>query len=124
MAAGAPEMTELERRVTDLLARRRGRSKAVPVPVLARAVGLEERELRRVVKHLIERHRLPIGASSGRPPGYYLIASADELDQTRRSLLRRATSILRRARAYDRAGWVDDLIGQLRLFLGEDDDAD
>ena len=37
--------------------------------------------------------------------------------QVRNSLLRRAVSILRRAKAYEKAGWVNSLIGQLELQI-------
>jgi hypothetical protein len=113
-------MSPEERRVAEIIAKCRGRSKAVAVRHLSYKTGLDERKIREIVKTLVEHHRLPIGSTSAVPGGYYIITDAQELRQVRRSLIRRAVSILHRAKAYDRTGWVTEMIGQLSLKLDAD----
>lgn len=115
-----PRLNGDEQRVLDALAGRRGRARALSAPSLAAMTGLDERYVRDVVKRLVEVHRVPIGSTTSRPPGYYIIAGDEERRQVRASLIRRAVSILQRARAYDRGPWVDQLIGQLQLELERD----
>lgn len=112
-----PQLTDDEERVLNALACRRGRAQALSAPSLAALTGLEERYVRELVKRLVEVHRVPIGSTTSRPPGYYIITGDEERQQVRASLIRRAVSILQRARAYERGPWVDELIGQLQLEL-------
>jgi|LSQX01.1.fsa_nt_gb predicted DNA-binding transcriptional regulator YafY len=110
-------MTPTETLVAALVIERRGRNQAVGVAELAGRTGLDDRTVREIVKHLVEEYGLPIGSSPGDPAGYYLIQENSERMQVRNSLLRRAVSILRRAKAYEKAGWVNSLIGQLELQI-------
>jgi hypothetical protein len=98
---------------------RRGRAAAIGVGDLAAQTGLDERRVQIVVKHLVEEHQAPIGTGTTQPWGYYWITSDEERREVRDSLVRRAVSTLRRARAYDRGGWVAGLIGQAELELGD-----
>jgi hypothetical protein len=58
---------------------------------------------------------VPIGTGTRPPFGYYLITSDEERREVRDSLVRRAVSVFRRARAYDRSGWVARMLGQLEM---------
>lgn len=98
---------------------RRGRPAAMAVPDLARDTGIDDRRAQGVVKHLVEEHQAPIGTATTPPHGYYWIVTDEERREVRNSLVRRAVSTLRRARAYDRGGWVAGLIGQAELELGD-----
>ncbi|MBE3574561.1 MAG: hypothetical protein IMW99_03765 [Firmicutes bacterium] len=113
-----PEMTQEEKDVAAWIETRHGAQQAISVGDLAQRTGLDERRVRQIVKHLIERHFLPIG-SSVHPGGYYVITDDGERRRVRRALIRRALSILERAKVYDRGPWIHSLIGQLEMQLGE-----
>lgn len=109
-----------EARVLAVVRARRGQGAAIQVADLAASTEISERRVQQVVKHLVEEHQAPIGTSTTEPHGYYWIATDAERRAVRDSLMRRALSTIRRARAYDRSGWVARLIGQLELELGND----
>ena len=109
-----------ETRVLAVLRVRRGQAAAIQVADLANATEISERRVQQVVKHLVEAHQLPIGTSTSEPHGYYWISTDEERRTVRDSLMRRALSTMRRARAYDRSGWVARLVGQCELELGEE----
>lgn len=114
------EITREEAVISRIIEAHPGRQNAIPVGELAARTGIDERRVRDIVKHLIERHGLPVGSSTVEPPGYYLIVDNKERLEVRRSLVRRALSILERARAYDRGGLVAKLVGQLKLLDDEE----
>ena len=104
-----------EQRVLSVLERHRGREAAISSPQLAAAAGVSERRLRDLLRHLVLEHQVPLGSSSGRPAGYWLIASDEERVQTRDSLLRRGLKNIQRSRAYDTSGFAARLVGQFEL---------
>lgn len=120
MASLFPLMNQQEQIVSKVINGARGRSHAVQVREISLRTGIDERKVREIVKDLVERHYLPIGSTSGHPGGYYVITDPGELRQVRSSLVRRAVSILNRAKTYDRAGWVHELAGQLALRLEQE----
>lgn len=113
------ELPAEQAQVLALVRARRGRAAAIGVADLAAATGIDERRVQQVVKHLVEEHQAPIGTGTTPPHGYYWIVTDEERREVRDSLVRRAVSTLRRARAYDRGGWVSRLIGQAELELGD-----
>jgi len=113
------DLTAEEARVLATVRARRGKAAAIPVPDLAVEAGMDERRVQQVVKHLVEEHQAPVGTATTAPCGYYWIVTDEERREVRNSLVRRAVSTLRRARAYDRSGWVAGLIGQAELELGD-----
>ncbi|MDZ4042895.1 MAG: hypothetical protein U1D96_05295 [Eubacteriales bacterium] len=117
-----PSMTPEEDRIAKIIFKHRGRSNPVQVTVLSYKTGIDQRKVREIVKGLIEDHLLPIGSTSSKPAGYYVITDPRELRLVRRSLIRRAVSILNRAKAYDRGGWVSEMAGQLTMRLEADRD--
>lgn|SRR5574341_696900 len=84
------------------LSRRRGRAFAVQVVHLAREVELSYRQTAWVVKRLREQHGLPILSSAGRPPGYYVAETLDELEACIREQRRKALSTIVMLRALRR----------------------
>lgn len=120
----ASAMTPEMERIAKIIYRHQGRTNPVKSVVIAYRTGMDERKVRELVKGLVEDHRLPIGSTSSKPAGYYIITDPGELRQVRRSLIRRAISILNRAKAYDRAGWVAEMAGQLALKLEGDKEPD
>lgn len=111
------EMTGEEKSITEILTKATGRERAVSVAAIARMTGINERRVRQIVKHLIERHHFPIGSTTTTPSGYYIITDNDERVMVRKSLTGRALSILKRASVYDKAGWVGAITGQLELEI-------
>lgn len=81
------------------LALRRGRANARRVPDIGAEAGLGTRETQAVIERLVLERGVPIGSSMGRPPGNYLIDSADDLDATTALLRGRALQGLRRVAA-------------------------
>ena len=76
-----PKLTPDEAAVWSILSRRCGRGAAIPMPELAFKIFGDETATRRVqtiIHNLIEQHRLPIGSATGRPNGYFHIASLEE----------------------------------------------
>jgi len=77
----------------------RGAYRAIPTWRLAGRLGTTEREVRQLKRELVIRYRRPIGSSTGRHPGLYVITDAEE----RRAAIRqldnrlRETYLLRRA---------------------------
>lgn len=114
-----------EARVLAALKLRRGRERAIVSRELAAEAGVDQRRLRTILRHLVLDHLVPIGSATGEPAGYYVITSEDERQRVRDGLFGRALRVLQRARAFDRAGIADRLVGQLRMFDdGQDDGED
>lgn len=114
------DMTDEEKSITGILTKATGRERAVSVRAITRMTGINERRVRQIVKHLIERHHFPIGSTTTAPSGYYMITDNDERVMVRKSLTGRALSILKRASVYDKAGWVGAITGQLELELSKE----
>ena len=77
----------------------KGRDHAIPTRALGQRLGVDQRQVRRLKRELVIRYRRPIGSSTGRHPGLYVITDAEE----RRAAIRqldnrlRETYLLRRA---------------------------
>jgi hypothetical protein len=116
-----------ERSVWDEIQCRRGRKRAASIRELRVLIHMidgreiSEREVKAAVNGLIVRHRLRIGSSRQKPPGYYLIDSADEMEATCRPLERQAVQMFRRVRALRGAGdcRLLELAGQITMEAGE-----
>jgi len=65
-----------------------GAARAIPRKRLASALGLDTRTLEQTVQ-AARRDGEPIGSSTGRIPGYYLVADVRELDRAIAALERR-----------------------------------
>lgn len=108
-------MTESERRVWDLLRTRRGREEAISLPLLARAVSIPERELQNIVRDLIIKHHKPIGSTSGKPSGYYLCVSEEDLRRNHEQNKKRGLRLLARAWAFKKDPMIAPIIGQTSM---------
>jgi transcription initiation factor IIE alpha subunit len=102
-----------------VLAGRKGKHHAVTVEEIAKETRIEARRVRQVVKHLVEEHQVPIGTSTKSPFGYYILEGDEERREVAKGLVRRALSILRRARAFDKSGWVRRMLGQMEFEMQE-----
>lgn len=105
-----------EGRVLDTLSRHRGRAAAIHKEVLAEMVGMEVRQVRVVIAHLIERHNQPIGSASQAPAGYFLIETAQEAEQAAQELTARIIQLAKRLAKLKR-NTPADCLDQLRIDL-------
>lgn len=103
------------------LALRRGRENARRVPDIAAEAGLTSRETQSVIERLVLERGIPVGTSMGRPPGNYLIDSADDLDATTALLRGRAIQGLRRVAALQGISHRR-LLAEIQTELLADDD--
>lgn len=110
--------SKAEQAILAILLGHAGSENAIKSRELALRTGIEERKVRDIIKHLIEDKHVPIGSSTVKPYGYYIITDNDERYQVSAALYGRAISILKRARAYDqkKSRWVSNVIGQLELI--------
>ena len=93
------QLTEAEAMVWDVLSTScRGRAQASTQATLSVAVGMPARELRQIIKDLIEKHRLPIGSAPNSPPGYFVIETEEEACDVCERYYRGALSLLYRMR--------------------------
>lgn len=94
-----------------------GRASALPIASIARRTGMKEREIKAAVEGLILRHNILVGSSRGKPCGYYLIETAEDLLKTIRPLKNQAIAELRRVYALlgkDQRR-LRELLGQMEL---------
>lgn len=80
------------------------------VSYIANLTGLGSTLVRATVSDLIVSHGFPIGTSnSSDKPGYYLIVTDEERDNTVRNLRSRAMKILKRARVIEQISNKDQI---------------
>ncbi len=107
---------ELERLLMAELRRHVGRAQAIKAETLGRLVLRDDRHVRLAIKRLIEAHGLPIGSAPTKPPGFYWIDTAADLEEAEKNLRHRALSCLTRL-AKLRQSTLADLLGQMHLEL-------
>lgn len=95
----ALEMDSDEISVYGIIRRHSGRDHAVSVEEISRLSGVAPRQVRDIVKGLIERHRVRIGSALKKPAGYYMIETREEAEQNELTLRRLGLSVLSRAAA-------------------------
>jgi hypothetical protein len=100
----------------DLVSGHRGQARAIEVAALASMTGLDERVVRRTVKHLIEQFGCPIASTTEPPYGYFVPSTLEEEERYYASLRSRGLSILGRAAAF-RHVTLPALLGQLAMDL-------
>jgi len=83
--------------VYGIIINRLGREQAVSVDAISEQTGIAGREVRDIVKRLIEQHHVRIGSALAKPSGYYMIQSDEEAEANERTLRRLGLSILVRA---------------------------
>ena len=106
----------LESRVLGALSAHRGRGRAIALPDLSRAVETSPRMVQHVVHRLRIEHGAPIASAAGKPCGYYLAETADEVEQCYREHRAKALSTLAAMAALRRIH-LADLLGQLQLEI-------
>ena len=109
-------MTDDEARVWDVVRTCKGRGLALTIQVVADRAGVKHRRTQQIVQDLIRKRAKPIGSSSAKPPGYYVITDAAELDEAYRSLRNRGIKCLVRA-AKLKGIALEEVFHQARLEL-------
>jgi len=102
----APDLTADQRKVWDVIRRRRGAAQAIPMSHVATLAFGDAGQTRRVqdaVAGLTLAGR-PVGSSCGKPNGYYLITDPGELERAIKNLEHRIGQLSRRAAALRRHG--------------------
>lgn len=95
----------------------RGAARALQVRDLAESLKLSERDVKALAKCLVEDFEVPIGASRQKPYGYYLIETAQELEDAVQIYVAEIRSLARRVRVLAGKHRVAELAGQLTLDL-------
>lgn len=94
-----------------------GHERAVSVEAISERSGVAPRQVRDIVKGLIERHRVRIGSSLVNPAGYYLIETDEEAERNERTLRRLGLSVLTRAAVLKRLT-VAEYLRRVQMELG------
>lgn len=104
----------VDRRVLRALAGHRGRTMAIALPDLSRAVETSPRMVQHAIHRLRIEHGAPIASAAGHPHGYYLAETAEEVEQCYKEHRSKALSTLAAMAALRRIH-LADLLGQLQL---------
>lgn len=103
--------------VLGIVRRHVGRDQAVSVEEISRRSGVAPRQVRDIVKGLIEKHRVRIGSALCAPAGYYMIATEEEAETNERTLRRLGISILVRAAVLRGIG-IEEYLRKMQGNLG------
>lgn len=112
-------MTSDESAVWSELVTRLGRDQAMQIAAIRSRTGMGERNIKAAVEGLIVRHGYKIGSSRGKPAGYFLIETSEELERTCRTLRNQAMSELVRIAALRGRRYALALLGQMELELSD-----
>lgn len=97
----------------------KGSGQARPLADIAAKLKVPAREVKAIVKSLVEDFGLPIGASRQEPYGYFLCVSHDDIELAIRPLESEVISLARRVRALGGEQRLAEFFGQLQLQLNE-----
>lgn len=109
-------LTEQEGLVWRVIEGHRGKGNPIQVGAIAQQTEMNERVVREVVSHLVNRHGKMIGSSTGNPAGFYVITDREELERHLRSLRHRGILCLVRAAALQKKS-LEEIFGQARLEI-------
>ena len=102
----------------------RGRERAIPTWALAQRLYATEREVRQLKRELVILYRRPIGSSTGKTPGLYVITDAEERRLAIRQLDNRLRETYLLRRALDKSTTPERVAQQVFAFGGGDVTAD
>lgn len=114
MMPSTDALTEAERAVLAYLEDYQGEHNAVSAAHLSDLTGIADRQLRALIKDLVEKHSICICSS---PRGFYIPAAPEEVLDAAHRLLSWGFSAMKRARALRRTPEMQRLCGQLELEL-------
>ena len=105
------------RELMEILKFHKGSNHAKPLADLAASLQVADREIKSLVKLLVEDFDIPIGASRQKPWGYFICVTADDRELARRPLVHELTSLARRIKALDGEHELREVMGQLKLEM-------
>jgi hypothetical protein len=112
---GPYPLSDPQRRVLHMLRYRRGAAQARPLAELATELKLQPRDVKAMVKSLVEEFALPIGASRTVPYGYFLCVTPGDVEDAIRPLVHEIESLARRVRVLGGPERLGELFGQMQL---------
>jgi len=95
----------------------RGADRAIRTADIGLILRVDERVVRQLAAELVRCHGRPIGSSTGRPPGLYVIVTAAERAAVIKQLEGRLRETYRRLKAFKDVT-ARELVSQLELDLG------
>jgi hypothetical protein len=101
------------------LNKRRGAAAAIKNDQLAASLKVSERQIKQMVKDLVEVYGLPVGARRQPPYGYFLAVTAEEIKDTCDNYFREAVSLFYRIGKMADEHTMLEYEGQLRLELAK-----
>jgi hypothetical protein len=109
-------ITEHQRRLLHILAKRYGRDRAISIGELKQRLEISERAIKDMVRSLVTDFFLPVGASrNGSDGGYYLVMTAEEARSTAQPYIDEALKLLKRASVLVGHRAILELRGQLAI---------
>ena len=94
----------IEKRCIDYLKEfHRGKKNAIPHKLLATRLGMNPRELRALISHLVRKHYIPIGSLSRSDSGIFFILDKKVMEKAHKELISRSGKIINRAFALKQA---------------------
>ena len=109
------ELTTKEKQIAEIIQEHKGRRQAITGEIISVCCETDYRQVRNLIKHLIEFHHLPIGATCKPPFGYFWCSSPQDFREAQAECITRAMSILRRAKAYRISPHLSKILGQLEI---------
>jgi hypothetical protein len=110
-------VSDKQRAFLHLITWHKGASHALPLASIADKLKMPAREVKAMVKELVEQFALPIGASRQEPYGYFLCVTAEDVELAIRPLESEVISLARRIRALGGEKRLAEFAGQLQLQL-------
>jgi hypothetical protein len=120
--------SEREKEILRVIAGHKGAAKAIGSKEVARAAGMEwsentRRRVAGVVETAVLMFKVPIGGVRGKPHGYFLIVTADDLSLALGPLNGEFRALLRRIRALSSKEQAAAMFGQTMLKLDSEEAA-
>jgi len=112
---GGWPLSPREKTLVAILGRCRGQMMSRSNESLAKTLNCSAREVKAMVKSLVEDFGLPVGASRGEPSGYYLIMTAEEARHTAAAYVNEIRSLARRVKAIEPDHKILELLGQMKF---------
>lgn len=109
--------TPEEKHLLEILLAHRGAAHPIQIKELVARLGLPEREIKSLKKSLVENFGVAIGGSRVPPYGYFLISTAEELEQALRPQINEIRSLARHVRLLAGHRRLEDVFGQIALEL-------
>lgn len=88
--------TDTENKILRILLKHEGRSNPIQVDELMKSVPLSDREIRRTIQSLINNDEYPIGSTTKKPYGFYIITNFDDYLEAIKNLSNRKVKLLER----------------------------